>query len=653
MRGVAFILVLLGAGDVAAAQTTTLITRGVDGSSADESPTLCDAVSADGRYVLFSSYATNLVAGDTNGATDVFLHDRLTRVTTRVSVNSRGEQGNGGSSGTALSADHRFVAFYSAANNLVSGDTNGFTDVFVHDVLTGETSRVDVSSSGEEANDSPGLYGGGLGLSSDGRFVCFSTRATNLSSEPTGRVDKAFVHDRASGETRLISSCSALGRCDVDIALPTSISADGRWIAFDVSFAGYTTSYVALYDRFTDATQRIPPSGDALTNAGSLSADGRFVAFRSGSENIVPGDTNGTVDLFVFDRVTESVSLASLSPDGRQGAGYFSGRISEDGRTLTFATNAPEFTGVRDSQYVLFVRNLESGTTIRRGAVEYGGVSSNGACTVAYLTSRSLAPDDTNGFGLDLYTDDFSTLDGVEPSSGSEAGGDVVTLRGSCFSSAARPVVRFGDREASVLSTASDRIRVVTPAGLGVVDVSVAGAWGDDSLHDVFTYVPAGLAARFGNVNTGRGDRENVLLVDALSGDPATRELSLHVGQPITIVMLSPSSRSVSRYVLYAWSGLPSDATLATLPRGVGSIVFPPPFATGSPQPLAVWNVLGHPRVLGAATLGSRPAPSLLASRRRGSPRSVDVTLQGLIEDDASPSAVSVSVTNAMVLRIR
>src|SRR5688572_30608155 len=109
-------------------------------------------LSADGRYVVFNSLASNLVPSDTNGRSDIFIRDRITSQTTRVSVSSGGEAGNGDSHWPAISADGRFVGFLSSASNLVSGDTNGVADIFVHDRSTGVTSRISISSDGEQAN---------------------------------------------------------------------------------------------------------------------------------------------------------------------------------------------------------------------------------------------------------------------------------------------------------------------------------------------------------------------------------------------------------------------------------------------------------------------------------------------------------------------
>ena len=153
-------------------QRVSVASSGVQGNGRS----CCPSISADGRFVAFASEASNLVPGDTNGAWDVFVYDRQTGEITRVSVASDGAQGNGDSGGPAISADGRFVAFYSSASNLVPGDTNGVEDVFVHDRLTGQTTRVSVASDGAQGND----LSWQPSISADGRFVAFASRASNL-----------------------------------------------------------------------------------------------------------------------------------------------------------------------------------------------------------------------------------------------------------------------------------------------------------------------------------------------------------------------------------------------------------------------------------------------------------------------------------------
>ncbi len=153
------------------------------------------AISADGRFVAFQSWATNLVPGDTNDATDIYVHDRATGTTERVSVSSSGGQGDDASFATTISADGRFVAFVSSATNLIPGDSNGKWDVFVRDRVNGTTERVSVASDGTEGNDDSGVTEVAPSISADGRFVAFRSVATNLVSNDVNGVADVFVHD--------------------------------------------------------------------------------------------------------------------------------------------------------------------------------------------------------------------------------------------------------------------------------------------------------------------------------------------------------------------------------------------------------------------------------------------------------------------------
>jgi hypothetical protein len=149
-------------------------------------------LSADGRFVAFVSGASNLVPGDTNDEEDVFVHDRRTGRTERVSLGQRDVQGNRGSFDPALSADGRFVAFVSWASNLVPGDTNDEEDVFVRDRRTGKTERVSLGPNGIQGNgDSGGIYT--PALSTDGRFVAFDSEASNLVPGDTNNWQDVFV----------------------------------------------------------------------------------------------------------------------------------------------------------------------------------------------------------------------------------------------------------------------------------------------------------------------------------------------------------------------------------------------------------------------------------------------------------------------------
>jgi Tol biopolymer transport system component len=263
------------------------------------------AISADGSSVAFTSAASNLVLGDSNGFEDVFVHDTVTGVTERVSVDSTGHQGNGDSLSPAISADGSSVAFTSAASNLVSGDTNGFEDVFVHARVTGVTERVSVDSTGHQGNGdslSPAI-------SADGSSVAFTSAASNLVSGDTNGFEDVFVHARVTGVTERVSVDSTGHQGNGD-SLSPAISADGSYVAFTSAASnlvlGDSNGFedVFVHARVTGVTERVSVdstghqgNGDSLSPA--ISADGSYVAFTSAASNLVSGDTNGFEDVFV------------------------------------------------------------------------------------------------------------------------------------------------------------------------------------------------------------------------------------------------------------------------------------------------------------------------------------------------------------------
>jgi IPT/TIG domain-containing protein len=240
-------------------------------------------------------------------------------------------------------------------------------------------------------------------------------------------------------------------------------------------------------------------------------------------------------------------------------------------------------------------------------------------------------------------------LGSIEPASGSEAGGDLLRIFGTRLDSLAAPAIRVGGATASIVSTSADVITVLTPAGVGTADVTVSTGSSSRTLAGAFLYVARDVASRYGNVNATVGPRSDVLLVNASAGDPLLRETSLHVGQSIRIVATTPPSRSTARFAIYAWGRAPDAATRTDLPRGLGAMCLPPPFVGGAPR--VVWNNAGHRATLGAPTLPSTPAPSILVSRN-AVPAPIVFTIQGVIQDDASAHPSGWSVTNAVVTRV-
>jgi Tol biopolymer transport system component len=384
------------------------------------------SISGDGRYVAFSSAATNLVEGDTNGDEDIFVHDRKTGITTRVSVSSDGTQGNNGAVGPSISADGRYVAFKSDADNLVAGDTNGVRDVFVHDRVTGETTRVSVASDGTQANNLSAFgycfcfYSGyGLSISADGRYVTFNSAATNLVEGDTKKGPKIFVHDRMTGETTRVPVPSDEPQED-EMSWDPSISADGRYVAFE----SWLPRDVFLHDRVTGETTRVSASSDGIqgnspSNEPSISTDGRYMVFTSDADNLVEGDTNGESDIFVHDRMTGKTTRISVPSDGTQGnngAGP-GASISADGRYVAFTTWPSNWeegwvNGVVD----IFVHDMKTGQTqfvsIASDGTHGNGysymlsISADGRYLAFASNATNLVEGDTNGY-YDIFVRDL------------------------------------------------------------------------------------------------------------------------------------------------------------------------------------------------------------------------------------------------------
>ena len=345
----------------------SVATAGTQGNSLSRAPDL----SNDGNLVSFESDATNMVAGDTNAKRDIFVRDRQAATTTRVSVATGGGQVNGNSSNSYLSGDGRFVAFDSVATNLVAGDTNAVSDVFVHDRQTGTTTRVSVATGGVQANGGSFLPA----LSMDGRFVAFHSSATNLVAGDTNGGTDVFVHDRQTGTTTRVSVATGGGQSTgsggSSPAFAPDISADGRFVVFEsVSnnlVAGDTNavSDVFVHDRQTGTTTRVsvPTGGSPQTNEESvepaISGDGRFVAFLSYATNLVPGGTSGNGDVFVHDRQTNTTTQMSVSTAGVKGNDFSCNpAISLDGHIVGMfsdSTNlvAGDTNGARD----IFIRD--------------------------------------------------------------------------------------------------------------------------------------------------------------------------------------------------------------------------------------------------------------------------------------------------------
>jgi Tol biopolymer transport system component len=329
------------------------------------------AISANGRFVAFASIASNLVRGDTNHRLDVFVRDRKRGKTTRVSVNSAGAEADDGSVWRpAISPDGRFVAFESASTNLVLDDHNGIRDVFVRDLKRGQTTRVSVSSSGAEQISGHGAEELGTvpALSHNGRYVAFSSRGKNLVEGDRNDTDDIFVRDRKLGETTRVSVSSTGEEANGSSLFYPSISANGRFIAF-TSYAsdlvpgdGNRREDVFVRDRKRGVTTRVREnngSGGLYSGIPSISDNGRFVAFESPASDLVKGDRNGHVDVFLRDRKRGRTTLLSVSSEGEQGndESSFPAISAHNGRFVAFSSLASSLVaGDRHNTADTFVR---------------------------------------------------------------------------------------------------------------------------------------------------------------------------------------------------------------------------------------------------------------------------------------------------------
>jgi Tol biopolymer transport system component len=377
LRFSVFILVLLTL--VTSTACTAVQTKGTQRASVATNGTQADqrskqpSISADGHYVAFASDATNLVDGDTNGVTDIFVRDLAKKKTTRVSVSGDGTQGNKASIWPFISSDGRYVSFTSEADNLDAPDANGVGDIFVHDTQTGETKMISRAVDGTAGND----LSFWSSISSDGRYVAFMSNATNLVQSDQNDSWDIFLRDRQTGQTSIVSMGYDGSQANSQSEYPV-ISADGRYIAFASDATNIVTGDSAgyrdvfEYDRETGKNIRVSVSTDGKqADAGtqafviSISANGQFVAFPSLATNLVLNDNNKAWDIFVHDRDKGETTRVSVSSDGKQAdAGSYGVSISPDGRYVTFGSNAtnlvPEdLNGVMD----VFVHDRQTGQT--------------------------------------------------------------------------------------------------------------------------------------------------------------------------------------------------------------------------------------------------------------------------------------------------
>ncbi|WP_370947576.1 TolB family protein [Amycolatopsis sp. cg5] len=335
-------------------------------------------VSGDGRFVAFQSFASNLVPGDTNNASDIFVRDRQLGTLTRVNVTARGEQADAGGYEPSISADGRFVAFTSNARNLVPGRTAEGLDVYVKDLRTGKLTVASRTPEGVWADNVSYL----AQIAADGRSVVFFSVGSNLVPGDVNGAPDVFSTDLVTGKISLVSA-TADGSPAFGMADRPTVSADGRHVAFRSNAGnlapgdGRGRFDVFVKDLKTGKVTRVSTAADA--ERPRISADGSAVTFSSAAA-LIPGDTNGFADIYVKDLAGGELVRASVTADGKQGDELaYRSALSSDGRYVVFESKAANLTpGDTNKDFDVFVKDLRTGTLTRLGAGAGPAISGDG-----------------------------------------------------------------------------------------------------------------------------------------------------------------------------------------------------------------------------------------------------------------------------------
>jgi hypothetical protein len=434
------------------------------------------AMSGDGRYVVFSSYATNLVPGDTNGKQDVFVRDQLTGATEMVSVESSGYPAGGDE--PAISSDGRYVTFRSSSKYILPSATNGLSQVFRRDRQTGVVTLVSATSAGVQGNS----YSGRSALSGDGRYIAFESQASNFASGDTNGFYDIYVRDTQLGTITKISGAPFSEQGNGDAELP-SISNDGRYVAFPSESSNLVADDdngewdTFVYDRQTSSTTRVSVGAGGVESSdggwGRISGDGRFIVFSSGASNLVAGDTNATTDVFVRDRQTSTTTRVSVGPGGVQANSHSHAfDISADGRYVVFVSFATNLVG-GDTNGVsdVFVRDRTGNITTRMSTGQFlaqgdnasGSISGTPAAPAISGDGRYVAmwtyatnlvtPDDNDTVDVVVHANPVPIVSSASPTSVARGGTATITVNGSSFLPGVQPL--FGD---GITVTAVNRV---------------------------------------------------------------------------------------------------------------------------------------------------------------------------------------------------
>jgi Ca2+-binding RTX toxin-like protein len=417
------------------------LTRRSEGLAAQEFNGQSDYVdlsSSDGVYTVFSTDATNAFLADSNGVTDIWRQNGQSGALERVSCSTAGAPTDGASFSPAISADGRYVAFTSLASNLTLNDGNGFADVFRKDMATGAVLIVSAAPDGLSANS----VSFGPAISADGRYVVFLSAASNIVTDDTNYSVDVFRKDMVTSRTLRVNLAADGTEASLGAMNAPALSADGRYVAFDSAAANLTGSDsnnrddVFVKDMLSGAISRASegPNGESLTGGlegilkPAISADGRYVVFAT-STAMVAGDSNGLADIYRKDLLSGAILRVSTDSAGNQGnAASFDADISADGRYVSFTSQASNFAaGDRALSADIFRKDLLTGALLlisrspndvpAFGQSTHAVISADGATIGFASTASTLVNADTN-FLQDVFTAHIGPPSGLQTGTG-------------------------------------------------------------------------------------------------------------------------------------------------------------------------------------------------------------------------------------------
>jgi Tol biopolymer transport system component len=649
-------------------QTTgkvTLVSVNAAGTGSGNSFSQRPAMSADGRYVAFDSLASDLTTvPDTNGASDVFVRDLQTGTTTLVTINGAGTAAaDGGGTQPVLSPNGRYVAFRSNASNLLPGRTiTGYYNIYLRDLQTGTTTLVSAAADGTAGNG----HSSNPVFTPDGRYVVFQSFASNLVPGDTNGQSDVFMHDLSTGTTTLVSVNQAGTGSGNGASQNPVISADGRYVAFESTASNLVAndtngaSDVFVRDLQTGTTTLVSvnqagtASGGGGSQDASITPDGRYVAFDSTAPDLVANDTNGKSDVFVRDLQTGTTTLVSVNQAGTASGNYDSQypQLSSDGRTVVFSSNAGDLVandlnGSGTARTNTFLRNLDSGTTVILDNHPAGGylLGSDYARSADGLhVAFTGAGDDLTAGDYNYFEDTFVWNDGSLTASGTT----ILPNTGSAFTGT---VASFTDTDPS--ATATDFTATIdwgdgTSSTASGANGTIVTANGGFEVRGTHTYTADGTYALSVTITDVAGRQAQAASTAKVSGVATHFQVSApanttaNTSFAVTVTALDASNQTALTYAgtvhftsSDAAASLPADYTFT--PTDLGVHPFTVTLRAGGIQTLTATDTQTS-SVDGSATIMVGPEPVAAYNFAQGS---------GSVLTDVSGNGNNGTISNA------